>query len=684
MSSAERRPEAELNVPSGVAVHLKASSISHPARQPEIALIAPFPGLAATAGPLLAELPFPVALAEGDLEKGLARGRELLAQGVQVFVSRGGTAQRLKSLDAPVVEIKVTAYDLLSALSPLMAEGRKIGIIGFYNVIAGANRLSELLSYDLAVFAVGHEKEVAVSIAAAKERGVEVVLGDRVVNDLARAAGLRSVLIESGPEAVLDALNEACERLAIIKAETAKNRSHLEVLSLYKTVFEAVEDLIITVDRDGRVDSQNPAAAALFKDSLPKLTPRHLHGRSLNSLLTADAPQYNLLATWGGQKFILDFFPLHIGYDDGPAAVILGRSVRKVEKSERRIRSALYLTGHVARFRFPDLLSKDKNFLDILARAKEYADSDSTILIEGESGTGKEMLAQSIHNHKFGGDEPFVVVNCATLPEPLLESELFGYTRGAFTGARAEGKKGLFELAHGGTLFLDEIGELPLTLQSRLLRVIEERAVFPLGSDRVIPVNVRLIAATNKDLIAAVRENRFRNDLYFRLGVLALTLPPLRERGSDALVIFKALLRGVNKDYKFSGRTEREITALLLDYTWPGNARELKNLVERLAIITGRFTRSDIDLPELLAGEMNKLKRLTARPQLLTSAAHSLEAGAQAPWPEFFPAQPGGGSIGKREMASRLGISRTTLWRRLKELERRDNGLPGGNPQTKQ
>ena len=664
-------------------MQLKASSTPNAARHPEIALIAPFPGLAEAAGPLLAGLPFPVLLAEGDLEKGLTQGRELLTQGVQVFVSRGGTAQRLKSLPAPVVEIKVTAYDLLSALSPLMAEGRKIGIIGFYNVISGASRLSELLRYELAVFAVAHEREVAGSIAAAKERGVEVLLGDMVVNKLAREAELRSVLIESGPEAVLDALNEACERLALIKTEAAKNRSHLEVLSLYKTVFEAVEDLIITVDRDGRVDSQNPAAAALFKGSLPKLTPSHLHGRSLNSLLAADGPQYNLLAAWGGQKFILDFFPLHTGYDDGPAAVILGRSVRKVEKSERRIRSALYLTGHVARYRFADLLSKDKTFLEILARAKEYADSDSTILLEGESGTGKEMLAQSIHNHKFGGDEPFVAVNCATLPEPLLESELFGYARGAFTGARGEGKKGLFELAHGGTLFLDEIGELPLTLQSRLLRVIEERAVFPLGSDRVIPVNVRLIAATNKDLITAVRENRFRSDLYFRLGVLALTLPPLRERGNDALIIFKALLRGVNKGYKFSGRTERETAALLLDYAWPGNARELKNLVERLSIITGGFTRSDLDLPELLAGEMDKLKRLTARPQPLSAAGHGLEPDAQLFRPEFFSAQLYAGGIGKRELAARLGISRTTLWRRLKELERRDNGLPGGNPQAK-
>lgn len=662
------------------------SKISSPneQHQPEIAFIAPFPGLAATARPLLEGLPFPVALVEGDLEEGLARGREFIAGGAQVFISRGGTAQRLKTLDLPVVEIKVTAYDLLSTLGPLMAEKRKIGIIGFYNVIAGANRLSELLRYKLAVFALRHEDEVAGSIAAAKAQGVEVVLGDRVVNNLARAAGLPSVLIESGPEAVLDALSEACERLALIKAEAAKNRSHLEVLSLYKTVFEAVEDLIITVDKSGRVDSQNPAARALLKNSLPKLTQRHLQGRSLQSLLAAGSPQYNLLTSWGGQKFILDFFPLNTGYEDGPAAVILGRSVRKVEKSERRIRSALYLAGHVARYRFSDLLSKDKNFLATLTRAKEYADSDSTILIEGESGTGKEMLAQSVHNHKFGGDEPFVAVNCATLPEPLLESELFGYTRGAFTGARAEGKKGLFELAHGGTLFLDEIAELPLTLQSRLLRVIEERAVFPLGSDRVIPVNVRLIAATNTDLITAVHAQRFRSDLYFRLGVLTLTLPPLRERGRDALVLFKALLRGTSSGYKLSAQEEREITPLLLGYAWPGNARELKNLAERLSIILGGAAGRETGLPQLLAKEMNDLRRLTARAQPSIMTGNGQEAPPRPAASEGLAAALASGGISKRELALRLGISRTTLWRRLKELEEKDHNLPEGSQGLKQ
>ncbi len=640
-------------------------------RKPEIALIAPFPGLAATARSLLTQLPFPVILAEGDLEQGLAAGRKLMGRGVQLFVSRGGTAQRLKSLGLPVVEIKVTVYDILSVLGPLLAEKRKIGIIGFDNVIAGASSLSALLRYDdLDVFPIGHESEVAGRIAAAQAKGVDLVLGDMVVNNLAQAAGLESVLIESGPESVLDALNEAGERLALIKAEAAKNRRHLEVLSLYKTVFEAVEDVIITVDRDGRVDSQNPAARALLKDSLRKLTPRRLQGRSFKSLLEAGAPQYNILATWGGQKFILDFFPLNTGYDDGPAAMILGRSVRKVESSERRIRSALYLTGHVARYRFADLTGKDRSFLEILERAKDYAESDSTILIEGESGTGKEMLAQSIHNHKFGADEPFVAINCATLPEPLLESELFGYARGAFTGARAEGKKGLFELAHGGTLFLDEIGEMPLSLQSGLLRVLEERAVFPLGSDRVIPVNVRLIAATNTDLIAAVRENRFRSDLYFRLGVLTLTLPSLRERGRDAVVLFKAFLRSANAKYKPGAAAEQEMSALLLDYPWPGNARELKNLVERLSILTGRFTRQLDQVPALLAREMQTLKRLIVRPQVLPEHDPRLPADSRA-----FSPEDGIAGISKQELAARLGISRTTLWRRIKALEERGKGL---------
>ena len=554
--------------------------------KPEIALIAPFPGLAATAEPLLKKLPFPVLLAEGDLEQGLAAGRRLKSRGVQLFVSRGGTAQRLKSLDLPVVEIKVTAYDILSALGPLINEKRKIGIIGFDNVIAGASRLSALLHYDLEVFTIGHEREVAGKIAAAQAKGVDLVLGDMVVNNLAETAGLPAVLIESGPEAVLDALHEACERLALIKAEADKNRRHLEVLSLYKTVFEAVEDLIITVDRDGRVDSQNPAARALLKDSLRALTPRRLQGRSFKSLLEAGAPQYNLLAAWGGQKFILDFFPLNTGYGDGPAAVILGRSVRKVESSERRIRNALYLTGHMARYRFADLTGKDKNFLEIIERAKEYAESDSTILIEGESGTGKEMLAQSIHNHKFGADEPFVAINCATLPEHLLESELFGYARGAFTGARAEGKKGLFELAHGGTLFLDEIGELPPSAQAKLLRFLQHGEFYPLGSTTKRTVRTRVLAATNRDLEGMVATGAFRQDLFYRLAVVRIRVPSLANRREDILPLAKLFLHQYGEKFgkKFTALTDSARQALL-GHDWTGNVRELRNIMERAALM---------------------------------------------------------------------------------------------------
>ena len=631
----------------------------------EIAFIAPFPGLADTARPLLKGLPYAVALAEGDLEVGLAVGRRLISRGAQIFISRGGTARRLRSLGLPVVKIKVTAYDILSALGPLLNGEHKIGIIGFDNVIAGASRLSELLNYDLKVFTVNHEREVAESIREAQAAGVSLVLGDMVVNNLARAAGLAAVLIESGREAVQDALEEACERLALIKAEAEKNRRHMEVLSLYKTVFESVEDLIITVDRDGHIESRNPTARALLKDSARKLTPRMLHGRTLKSLLKEDVPQYNQVVTWGGQKLILDFFPLNIGYEDGPAAVILGRSVRKVETSERRIRHALYLNRHLPRFNFADLIGKNRNFLDVLERAREYADNDSPILIEGESGTGKEMLAQSIHTCKFGLEEPFVAINCATLPEQLLESELFGYARGAFTGARAEGKKGLFELAHGGTLFLDEVGELPLSLQSRLLRVIEERAVFPLGGDHVIPVNVRLVAAANTDLSAAVREKRFRSDLYFRLGVLTLTLPPLRERGRDIELLFRTFVSAFNPKYKPTPIERDAMASLLTGYAWPGNARELKNLVQRLSIITARFTRNIETLPDLLARELKDLERLLPVSGL-AGALQSATASTRLPEDWQGPLTP---LINRKEMAARLGISRTTLWRRLKALE---------------
>jgi len=305
-----------------------------------------------------------------------------------------------------------------------------------------------------------------------------------------------------------------------------------------------------------------------------------------------------------------------------------------------------------------------------------YAKSPATVLIQGETGCGKELAAQAIHRESprtlGGANRPFVAVNCGAIAESLLESELFGHEEGAFTGARRGGHAGLFEAANRGTLFLDEIGEMPLTLQTRLLRVLEEREVVRVGGTRPIPINVRIISATHCDLEARVREGRFRADLFYRLAVLRMSLPPLRERPADILPLAEWSLRTALAS--LSARAHPNLPAelaacapLLLRYDWPGNVRELRNLTERIALFLAAEPLQALT-PSFVASVAPELSAATGLQQpALTSQAMPHLAGPRAAAVESATevlARFGG----RRDAAADyLGISRTTLWRRLRE-----------------
>jgi len=232
-----------------------------------------------------------------------------------------------------------------------------------------------------------------------------------------------------------------------------------------------------------------------------------------------------------------------------------------------------------------EFIAKDKNTLRVLEIAKKVAPTDVNVMLLGESGVGKEEFAKFIH-YNSGRKGKFIAINMSAIPEHLIESELFGYVKGAFTDANAD-KKGLFELAEGGTLFLDEIGEMPYNLQAKLLRVLQEREYFPLGSTKAKKIDVRIISATNQNLEKNIKEGKFREDLYYRLSTIPIEIPPLRERKNDILPIAKFILEKTLKEYnlenkKFSKEAEKE----LIEYSWPGNIRELINVVQRAAILS--------------------------------------------------------------------------------------------------
>ena len=317
---------------------------------------------------------------------------------------------------------------------------------------------------------------------------------------------------------------------------------------------------------------------------------------------------------------------------------------------------------------FDSIISRSTAMEKIKKRALQVASSNSTVLITGESGTGKGLLARAIHKESPRCSKPFVSVNCAAIPETLLESELFGYERGAFTGAEKNGKLGKFQLADKGTLFLDEIGDMPLHLQVQLRSCLQNRQVDPVGAVRPVDVDVRIIAATNKDLEEMIRQNQFREDLYFRLNVIPLYIPPLRERPEDISMLVQHIIM------KFSMAMGKAVTGIeadamdvLLSYSWPGNIREVENVIEYAINMEQSDTITVDSLPEKLVRKNKHVNSGSGTGMMHISLKTQLDSAEKQILRECLN-QTGWNLEGKRQAAEQLGISESTLYRRLKQL----------------
>ena len=333
----------------------------------------------------------------------------------------------------------------------------------------------------------------------------------------------------------------------------------------------------------------------------------------------------------------------------------------KVERaiSSRRLTSAVELltTEFKDRYKFENIAGRSAAIREVLGRIIKVAPTDATVLITGESGTGKELVAKAIHANSRRSDRPFVPVNCAAISETLLESELFGHARGSFTGA-VSARKGLFEEADGGTFFFDEIAETPLTFQAKLLRAIQEDEIRRVGENKPIRVDVRIIAATNQELLAAVAEKRFRQDLYYRLNVARFTLPPLRNRREDIPVLFEFFLEKYNRKMRTSARAGEGVLEALAAYDFPGNIRELENMVEQAVALSGGGV---IGVDDILPAQVQPQRTHTGGRSLAEIVDVAERGAIEAALRECD---------GSREKAAEvLGISPTTLWRKMTRLQ---------------
>ncbi|MBW9107758.1 propionate catabolism operon regulatory protein PrpR [Paraburkholderia phenoliruptrix] len=603
--------------------------------------------------------------------------REIEAAGAgrpDVVIAGGSNGAYLKTRVAvPVVMITPTGFDVMHALARARRDGAKVALVTHGNTPDEIRRFVAAFGLDV-TFASHQSAQDAESVVLdLRDRGIDVVVGPGLVTDLAANAGMGAVFLYSRAS-VRAGFETALEVAQATRRETLR-RQRLDNL------LQHLRDGVVALDADGRVEAMNQRLAAVLG-----IDAANAAGRALLELapdLAGSLPDSDgdAFCTVRGASYVVHRGPLASGGAAAAGTVLTFQESRAVERLDRTLRSRQRVQQFSARYRLDDMVGASQAMQRVRGLVQRYARSDATVLILGESGTGKEMVAQSMHQLSARRDFAFVAINCGAFPEALLESELFGYEEGAFTGARKGGKAGLIEVAHRGTLFLDEIGEMPLSLQSRLLRVLQEREVVRLGSTEPTRVDIRVVAATHRALTEGIATGSFRADLYYRLNILSIALPPLRERSADLLPLaVELLLQAAAREPRLAARlpdaaaAERVLVALaepLQRYAWPGNVRELQNVIERIAVEladmeadndaeTGSPPLLTRDILRSIAPEIAEPAHARPKKTALTLRERSRHVEAD----EIRAALAAHG--GDRDaVCDALGISKTTLWRKL-------------------
>lgn len=630
-------------------------------RHPKICLISPTEDLARRAKKLVARRGMDVRVEVAELEAAVSLARRLLAEDDYLFISRRGTRDLLrKSLKIQVVNIPGEASDYIPAIQQLRGEQGLIAFFSFEEDISNELRtICYLLHLKMKHYCFSDSLSCQAAVQQAVADGAAWGLGGVVSERFAKHCDLAYLRVESSDASILHALDTA-QQLYITQQENARQQEQLQIqLERYQNILDYTHDAIIAIDEKGRISTTNQIAEQMLQPAQPPFVGRPveevLPNTHMTNVLHTGEAEIGQMMNIHGTLASTNRVPIRVG-GQVKGVVATFQDIKTLQTAERNIRIKLHEKGLVAKYRFSDILGRSPAIRDAKRLSENFADAQFTVMLYGETGTGKEMFAQSIHNASPRRDGPFVAINCTALNRNLLESELFGYADSSFTGARRGGKAGLFETAHGGTVFLDEIGELPLEFQAPLLRVLQEKEVRRVGDDTVIPVDIRIIGATNRNLLQLVEEGKFRRDLYYRLNVLSVLVPPLRERGDDYLEIARCIYERVLPQH-----TEEEETVFLrvLDrcrsYAWPGNVRELTNLVERVSLLLHRGSREE-EVVQLLNVQWQETP--PAAPLVPGSAPALLDREAVQE-----ALRRNGGNLSRT--AKTLGVSRSTLYRRL-------------------
>ena len=635
----------------------------------EICMMAPTWQLAEKARAIIAErrhMNVDVFVASNGRREIVECAQTLAKKGAKIIISRKGTQQIVEETsDVKVVGLNNSLTDYLRMLKDWGLHTP--GLIAFftYDALSGdVMQMCEMLDIQAKNYIFKTYEDCWDCVRSAMADGAMVGIGGAWTESVSKELGFSHITMENSEDTIVNALVVAEQISRIQHEEAEKQRAIKTRMETYQAVLDFTHDAIMSIDDQCRVQVLNPVAERIVgcraADAIGKPVEKVLANTMLPEVLRSGVKQTNQMMEIGKVLTNTNRIPIVVdGQIRGVVATF--QDIKQLQTTEQKIRLKLHEKGLVAKYSFDDIVGESRAIRNTVQIARSYASSQAAVLIHGETGTGKELFAQSIHNASARRDGPFVAINCAAVSNNLLESELFGYEAGAFTGASKNGREGLFELAHGGTIFLDEIGEIPRETQVELLRVLQEKEVRRVGGNRVIPVDVRIITATNKDLIQETMDGRFREDLYYRLNVLDLELPPLRDRGDDVRLLgveyFRRLCGG-----KTTAEQEKrylDMLAQVRDYAWYGNIRELQNFTERVHILLENGN-------EVGSGVMTEImrRRSAGAPQPRRAPAEETDSRERSAIEAALRNYPDS----MEDAAKSLGCSRQTLWRKMKKF----------------
>ncbi|MBQ9154746.1 MAG: sigma 54-interacting transcriptional regulator [Solobacterium sp.] len=578
-----------------------------------------------------------------------------IRKGTEIVVTSGGYFDYLfERLSIPLIKVRRSFATIALVTKWARKRSDHVGFLARQGILFdSARKYKEEFDDPIVLETFSNDAELHEKLKKLKEMGIEVLIVGSRGSVAAPQYGFDCIVVPFEKQDITEAVFEA-ER--VLKYMELSRTS----LNLMRLIQNTVNEGIAAVNDENRITEINNYGLQLLREKRENISGNLISETPLAPIEKLEAFQKHRsslaeLITVNDELLSVNLIPAE-GGESGRMMVISFSSVRQVQSSERKLQERLNHKGHKAVYSFKDIIGSSAALKNTIETARRYARVDSSILISAETGCGKEMFAQSIHRASRRRNGPFVVVNCAALPENLLESSLFGYEKGAFTGAAREGRQGSFLMANGGTIFLDEVSEMPLSLQARFLRVLQEKEIVPLGSDEVISVDVRVLAATNRDMQKLIEEGSFRRDLYYRLAVLQLDIPNLNERKEDIPELVRYFFYKRANDL---GLICPEITDEALNYLrsleYSGNIRQLQNLTERILVLHDGADPVSLDLVRTVTSR----ERTSAKAEVRIYSKRNekeeiLEALKQC-------------DNNRTRAAELLGFSTVTLWRKMKK-----------------